>query len=304
MQMEKIPLILLDPYYSHSLQPEKIYNQFLECHIPGAIYFDYTKIFNEQAPYLIPESTIFIKYLKELQIKNDNTPTFIYSRLKSQSAARLWYLLKLYGKKNVALLDGGLEKWVSEDYPTDKGPPSAQESDPLTESDYNFTSTGKYKNYPYVSALGDLLSRETPQSLSRIIDARSPLRFLGMSEEPMQGIRSGNIPGSKNLHYTRCFNEDSTYKSRDELLKLFNELNLDLNESGNIIHVSGKGISACSNILAMEIAGYTSNYLYDGSWIEWTQRYNIMEGSISPKSILESAYFKHLEKNKIKYSSK
>lgn len=291
---QHIPFRLLDSTYSSDS-----FTNYLAGHIPGATYFDFSKLStnNPLHPHIIPSESTFATYMKELELPNDNTPTIIYNKFGSQSAARLWFLLKLYGKQNIAVLDGGFEKWVNETGDIEKGE-VLLEKKKNPESEYEFKSKGLVKDYNYVSLISELLSRSPPQSLSRIVDARSPKRFLGLSQEPGGG-KSGNIPGSNSLHFSLCLNKDFTYKSKDELLEVFNGLGFSLDQSANVIHVSGKGISACSNILAFELAGYQKNFLYEGTWAEWAEKFVFPEVSNSPKVIMEKAYFSHLKKKNL-----
>ncbi|OMJ76431.1 hypothetical protein SteCoe_24216 [Stentor coeruleus] len=237
-------------------------------------------------------------YMQKINLKSSDIPIVIYDRQGINTAARLWFILKIFGMNNISILDGGLEKWQSEGLPLETTPiPSVLESniDPLVEG-YDFKQNKKYvKEYKYTCAMSDLLSKPSPQTLSRIIDARPPLRFLGFANEPGDR-KSGHMPGSKNLYNKYCMNKDFTYKSKDELLELFDKYELDLNENGNIIHISGIGLSACSNIVAFEIAGYTNNVIYDGGWTDWGEKYVIPEPDVSPKDIMQDAYQERLKK--------
>lgn len=272
----KSPLVLLDSSYNFYSDFNKQKAKFAEERIPGAKYFDFEKI-SEKSAHLMPNTEKMKEYLKNLNVKKDNTLVVIYDRNEAKTAARLWFMLKVFGKSNLAVLDGGIEKWKSLGYQlenTSEHSKKEPENFEINESKNNeenfnfFKDNSKLKDYSYVAAMSDLLSKKNPQTLTRIIDARSPLRFLGIGSEPNPKIPSGNIPGSKNLYNNYCLNNDFTYKSKEELLELFVKYNLDLTDDEKIIHTSGIGNSACANILAMEIAGFTNNILYDGGWAD------------------------------------
>lgn len=289
---------LFDASYMFFSKENPYFNLFTQARIPGSEYFDFGAISDKGNSGYVPSNSTMQLYMQKINLKSLDMPIVIYDRLGTKTAARLWFTLRIFGMNNLSVLDGGLEKWQSEGLPLDTTPIAPIPEtilDPLIEG-YDFKQSKKYlKEHSYTSAMSDLLSKPSPQTLSRIIDSRPPLRFLGFEDEP-GGRKSGHMPGSKNLYYKYCLNQDSTYKSKDELLELFAKYELDLNEDGNIIHLSGIGSSACSNILAFEIAGYKNNVLYDGGWTDWVEKYIIPEPTMSPKDIMQEAYEERMKK--------
>lgn len=294
------PVEILDSSFKYYFKTNEYKLKHLENRIPGSKFFDFEMLADKSNSFLhmTPTKEVFIDYMKALNIKKDDTLTVIYDRIQAKSAPKLWFMLKMFGKSNVAVLDGGLEKWEAEGYPTEKGIPQEPRKD-QEESGYDYIKDGsRVKDIVYVGAMSQLCSHNPPQTLARIIDARSPSRHLGIVSEP-EGVKSGRIPGCKNLFYMYCLNPDFTYKSKQELLELFYNYKLDLSEDGNVIHYSGIGTSACSNILALEIAGEYKNFLYEGSWAEWSSKNTHSDSPVSVKSLIENEYAKHIKKKEL-----
>ena len=141
-----------------------------------------------------------------------------------------------------------------------------------------------------------MLSSTVPQTFTKIIDARSPSRYMGIAEEPRPDLIKGNISGSKNLYFKYFMNQDSTFKSKDQILEIIEKFNIKLDSDDNFVHYSGIGLSACNNILAFEIAGISNNSLYDGSWIEWASLFNPIDDRVSVKDIMENQYDNYTKK--------
>jgi thiosulfate/3-mercaptopyruvate sulfurtransferase len=171
------------------------------------------------------------------------------------SAPRVWWLFRLFGKADVAVLDGGLPKWKAEGRPLEEGWPILR--------DRHFTArrdASLVRDVTQVAAsakLGD----------AQILDARSPARFRGDEPEPRAGLRSGHIPGSKNVHYATLLNPDGTMKDAAGLRAAFEAAGAD--PARPTITTCGSGISAAILSLALERLGNRRVALYDGSWTEW-----------------------------------
>jgi thiosulfate/3-mercaptopyruvate sulfurtransferase len=254
-----------------------------------------------RVPYLTGQDR-FNWAMKKVGIQNDDTPVVVYDDEKSRTAAKAWFTFKVFGKNNVAVLDGGLEKWLKEnreicDYQEQSNPweDSSSESEKPESSPPKFIKNSKlFKPCEYISAIIDLLNKSPPQTLTRLIDARNPLRFTGLSKEA-SGESSGSIPGSKNLPFRVLYNSDRTIKSRSELLETLKSHNLEIDPSNNLVHFSGFNLSACYNILALEEAGFENQFIFDGGWHEWISRPKPAEMPISVKQILEESYEKYLK---------
>lgn len=225
-------------------------------HIPGARFFDIDEIADTQSdlPHMAPPVEKFISRVRALGI-GDGHRIVIYDSLGLFSAARVWWLFRLFGKEDVAVLDGGLPKWISEGRPVEDLAPIPR--------DRHFTArrdAGLVRDVTQVASsakLGD----------AQIVDARSPGRFTGAEEEPRPGLRSGHIPGAKNVHYAALLNSNGTMKSPEKLRAVFEAAGVDVARPA--ITTCGSGVTAAILSLALESLGNRNHALYDGSWAEW-----------------------------------
>ncbi len=226
-----------------------------EC-IPSTLLFDLTKEFRNldgQFPNTVPLKNKFEKNVQQLGI-NSGSIIIVYDQHGTYSSPRAWWLFKLMGHEKVFVLNGGLKAWKTKKFETD--------------ALYNIpTSKGNFK----VSYNADLFSSNSNvlgninHTDSITIDARSPKRFLALTEEPRVGLRSGHIPNSKNLHYS-TLTENNCLKTETELTTLFKTF--DINDK-KVIYSCGSGITACILALAGSQIGYNNFSIYDGSWSEW-----------------------------------
>jgi thiosulfate/3-mercaptopyruvate sulfurtransferase len=230
--------------------------EFEAVHIPGARFFDIDEISDEQSslPHMAPPVEKFVSRMRGLGI-GDGHRVVVYDTHGLFSAARVWWLFRLFGKRDVAVLDGGLPKWRAEGRPVEDGVPILR--------DRHFTArrdAGLVRDVTQVAAtakLGD----------AQIVDARSAARFRGEAPEPRPGLRSGHIPGSKNVPYGELLNPDGTMKDVPELRAAFEAAGVDVAKPA--VTTCGSGISAAILSLALERLGNRSHALYDGSWAEW-----------------------------------
>ena len=179
----------------------------------------------------------------------------VYDGIGVNSAARVWWLFRYMGQNNVAVLDGGLPKWQAEGYPLEDLPPMVRDRH-MTVRVQNHLR----RDVTQVSSAAKLKDHE-------ILDARAPDRFAGNAPEPREGLRSGHIPGSKNVWFKTLLNDDMTMKSTEELKAAFDAAGVDL--SRPVITTCGSGVTAAIICLALERLGKTDYALYDGSWAEW-----------------------------------
>lgn len=226
------------------------------AHIPGARYFDIDDISDTRSelPHMVPPVEKFISRMRAMGV-GDGHQVVVYDGAGIFSAARVWWLFRLMGKTDVAVLDGGFPKWKAEGRPVEDMPPLMR--------DRHITVTVQnqmVKDVTQVAAASKLRDRE-------IIDARSPARFRGEEPEPRPGLRAGHIPGSKNVHYRTLLNDDGTMKPPAELKKVFEAADVDLGKP--VITSCGSGVTAAILSLALERIGHRNHALYDGSWAEW-----------------------------------
>ncbi|WP_375235729.1 sulfurtransferase [Winogradskyella sp.] len=225
-------------------------------YIPNALFFDIKKKFSNISadfPNTIPTSKQFQSEARELGI-NSNSCIIVYDSQGIYSSARAWWLFKYFGHTNIAVLDGGLPEWMSKKYATKK-----EFSSPQAKGDFiadikeelftNFSGVNRF------SKIEDTL----------IFDARSFERFRGEVPEPRKGLRSGIIPNSVNLPYTKLLN-GHTLKSEEELKSVFETL---ANNKKRFVFSCGSGITACNLALGASVVGYKNLVVYDGSWTEY-----------------------------------
>lgn len=230
--------------------------EYEAAHIPGARFFDIDEISDQRSdlPHTVPPVEKFISRMRAMGV-GDGHQVVVYDGAGLFSAARVWWLLRLMGKTDVAVLDGGFPKWHAEGRPVEDMPPMMR--------DRHITVTRQnqlIKDVTQVAQASKLGDHE-------IIDARSPGRFTGAEAEPREGLRSGHIPGSKNVHYRTLLNDDGTMKSPDETRAIFEAAGVDLSKPA--INSCGSGVTAAILSLALERLGHRSHAVYDGSWSEW-----------------------------------
>ena len=232
---------------------------YRETHLPGAYFMHLDRDLSgaktgNNGRHPLPDAAQLAEKLRALGI-DDTSVVVAYDQNNSQFAVRLWWLLRWLGHTEVAVLDGGFEKWRSEGRSLDQAVPAAR--------------LGKHSNWPGAQqAVVDAryVLDHLNDSAMTLIDARTADRFKG-ENEPIDPV-AGHIPGARNRPYSENLQADLTFKSahqlRVELLAL-----LEGRSADSVVHQCGSGVTACHNLLAMEIAGLTGSRLYPGSWSEW-----------------------------------
>jgi thiosulfate/3-mercaptopyruvate sulfurtransferase len=231
-------------------------SEYERGHIPGARFFDIDEIsdLRSELPHMAPPPEKFISRMRAMGV-GDGHQVVVYDTAGLFSAARVWWLFRLMGKTDIAVLDGGYAKWVAEGRETEDMPPIMR--------DRHITVTRQnslVKDVTQVAAASKLGDFE-------IIDARSPSRFRGDEPEPREGLRAGHIPGSKNVHYATLLSEDGTMLPPAALRQAFEAAGVDLKKP--VISSCGSGVTACILDLALERIGHKDHSVYDGSWTEW-----------------------------------
>lgn len=226
------------------------------AHIPGARFFDIDDISDHRSdlPHMAPPVEKFMSRLRAMGV-GDGHQVVVYDGMGLFSAARVWWLFRLMGQNNIAVLDGGFPKWQAEGRPVDDMPPMVRDRHMTVRRQNHMV-----KDVTQVAAASKLGDYE-------IIDARSAARFRGDAPEPREGLRAGHIPGSKNVPYTSLLNDDGTMKSPETMRDIFAAAGVDLTKPA--ITSCGSGVTAAVVSLALEILGKTDHALYDGSWSEW-----------------------------------
>ena len=254
--LEAPDIRIIDSSWYFPQEKRNAEQEFLECHIPGASFFDIDKIKDNDSdlPHMLPPSEMFNSTVRKLGI-GDGHKVVIYDGLGMRSAARLWWMFKVFGYSDVVVLDGGFPKWVKENRSTTAD---------LTEKEIRHLTI--YEDKSIVADRDDVL-RATKLNHCSIIDARSEGRFMGTAPEPRSGLRSGSIENSINVPYETLLNEDFTFKKKREILDIFSKKGVVFNNY--IITTCGSGVTAAVLYLALDEIGCSKISLYDGSWAEW-----------------------------------
>ncbi|HTV45544.1 MAG TPA: 3-mercaptopyruvate sulfurtransferase [Stellaceae bacterium] len=225
-------------------------------HIAGAVFFDIDDIAEPgtSLPHMVPSPELFARKIGALGI-GDDTHVIVYDSTGLNSAGRAWWMLRLFGHDDVALLDGGLPKWQAERRPLTSAVPV-----PPPRSFTARLNPALVRDK--AALLGNLTSRR-----EQIVDARAAGRFAGTIAEPRPGMRSGHIPGSRNLPYDRL-TDPATHRllGAEELARLFAAAGVAVDRP--IVTSCGSGVTACALAFALHLIGHSAA-VYDGSWSEW-----------------------------------
>jgi thiosulfate/3-mercaptopyruvate sulfurtransferase len=227
-------------------------DEYLATHIPGARFLDIDDLSDRShpAPHMLPSAAEFGAAMEQLGIGRSDR-IVVYDNSPVRTAARGWFMLRHFGGSQVAILDGGFQKWTAESRPTESG-----EATPR-------------------NARFDAIERDeivTKQQLLAgtglpLADARSKPRFEGTEPDPRPSVAAGHAPGARNLPFSSLYREDGTFRSIEELKRLFDEAGLD--PTRPFVASCGSGVTANSIIFAAYLIGNDAARLYDGSWSEW-----------------------------------
>jgi thiosulfate/3-mercaptopyruvate sulfurtransferase len=230
--------------------------EYEAAHIPGARFFDIDEISDHRSalPHMAPPVEKFMSRMRAMGV-GDGHQVVVYDGLGLFSAARVWWLFRLMGKTDIAVLDGGFLKWQAEGRPVEDLPPMVRDRHMTVQR-----QAGLIKDVTQVAAASKLGDYE-------IIDARAAERFRGEVPEPRPGLRAGHIPNSRNLPFTRLLNEDGTMKDTQAVTAEFEAAGVNLSKPA--ITTCGSGVTAAILNLGLERIGHRNHALYDGSWAEW-----------------------------------
>lgn len=233
--------------------------EFSEGHIPGALFFDIEEISDTATslPHMLPPPEKFSSRLRKMGI-GDGTRVVAYDKTNMSGAARAWWMFRVMGVSEVAVLNGGFGKWQAEGRRVETG-------EPRRRTERHFTAR---MNSGLVRDLGDV-KRLLGTGATQIVDARAAGRFAGTAPEPRQVPRLGHIPGSKNVPFTELLNQDGTLRSPDEVKAIFASHGVD--SVRPVVASCGSGVTACVIALALATAGNEAAAVYDGSWAEWSE---------------------------------
>ena len=231
--------------------------EFLEAHIPGAQFFDIDELSDTSSPlpHMLPSPEKFASRMRKMGV-GDGKRIIAYDSTGLFSAARCWWMFKVFGHDDVAVLDGGLKKWLAEGRPTEDGPARKPQ-------ERHFTA----RTRPFMVRDMKEVATALASGTAQVADARSGTRFRGEEAEPRPGVRAGHMPGAKNVHYAALLNPDGTLKSPDAIAETFRAAGVDLAKP--VITSCGSGVTAAILTLGLTLIGAKDHALYDGSWTEW-----------------------------------
>lgn len=230
--------------------------------IPGAQFLDLDLVSNPASPYphTVAEPMVFSDEVTALGVEH-NDHVIVYDTVGLYSAARAWWLFRLYGYDKVSVLNGGLPKWKEEGRRIESGQPEMP-----------------VPSFPFEVGFRPKLMRILPQirenletRAEQVLDARGPGRFRGTEPEPRAGLRGGHIPGSRNLPYSALMDPATgLLREADELQKLFADAGVTQDKP--VVCTCGSGITACALAFGLHLLGRGDVAVYDGSWTEWASQ--------------------------------
>lgn len=251
------PVVIVDCRFDLA-QPQAGHAAYRAGHIPGAVYAHLDEDLSapktaQSGRHPLPDPAQFAAKLGAWGIDR-NTQVVAYDADSGAIAARLWWLLRWLGHDAVAVLNGGFRRWQAAGHPIDRDIPRPIAKSFQTQVRSNF----------WVGA--DQVAQLVKQNDWRVLDARAPERYAG-AVEPIDPV-AGHIPGASNYPFARNLDGDAQFLSAAELRTRFAQA-LGEVKSNRTVAMCGSGVTACHNLLAMEVAGLTGALLYPGSWSEW-----------------------------------
>lgn len=248
-------LSIIDASWYMPAQKRDARKEYDAAHIPGAVFFDQDLIVdpNSTLPHTMPSPALFAQFVGSMGVSADDT-IVIYDGPGFQSAPRVWWMFRIMGVFQVYVLDGGFQRWK------DAGRPVTAEPTKVAPNFFHVDhDASKIVSLAEMRKIVDTAS-------AQIADARSGGRFEGRDPEPRPGLRSGHMPGARNVPST-SLSENGEFLPLDKLRAVLEDAGLDLNKP--VVTSCGSGVTAAVITLALQSLGHGDNRLYDGSWTEW-----------------------------------
>lgn len=254
-ELQATDLRIVDATYFLAEHGRDAAAEYQAAHIPGAVFMDLAEIADNSSslPSMLPSPEKFASRMQSLGL-GDGSRIVIYDDSPLHTAARAWWMLRVFGAHDVAILNGGLAKWKAEGRDLATGKETLRHR--------HFTV---WADDTHVRSL-DQMKANLDSHAEQVVDARSAARFSGEEPDPRPATHAGHIPGSKNIPYTQLFNEDGTWKQGDALRAVFDNAGIDLSKP--LVTTCGSGITAAVLAFGAHLLGNNAA-LYDGSWSEW-----------------------------------
>ncbi|CAA2988104.1 thiosulfate 3-mercaptopyruvate sulfurtransferase 1, mitochondrial isoform X1 [Olea europaea subsp. europaea] len=285
--LQEPDLKVLDASWYMPYEQRNPLQEYQVAHIPGALFFDIDGISDRFAnlPHMLPSEEAFAAAVSALGIECKDR-VVVYDGMGLFSAARVWWMFRVFGHDKIWVLDGGMPRWHASGFEVESSASSDAASNALLQASAAIEAIEKaYRGQPvgpvtfqtkfqphFVWALEQVKKNIEEKSFQHI-DARSKARFDGVAPEPRKGLRSGHIPGSKCIPFPEMLDGSQALLPADELKKRFEQEGISLEKP--ILTSCGTGVTACILVLGLHRLGKTNVPVYDGSWTEWATKLDV-----------------------------
>jgi thiosulfate/3-mercaptopyruvate sulfurtransferase len=251
-------VVVVDGSYYLTTENRNAKEEYLKAHIPGAVFFDINAISDKETdlPHMLPGPDQFGAALSALGVSEQDT-IVVYDGKGLYSAPRVWWTLRIFGAKEVFILDGGMPAWKAEGRPTEAGE--------VNRAPRTFKAEMDTGAVAMVSDVQMALNNEDVQ----VVDARSAGRFAGTEPEPRKGLRGGHMPGALNVPFAEIV-ENGRLAAPEKIAAAFAKGGVDTDKP--MIASCGSGVTAVVLALGLDAIGKKMPRVYDGSWTEWASR--------------------------------